>query len=161
MYVGTLLRETGMKEEKWYHILGKFLGQYRRSVLLFLVYCLIFAVLFSLYDLELEAVLYAAGLCGLLTAVLALWRFRCYLAGHRTRRRILENVEFLLDELPSPETLGEADYQEMLRKLKTIFDENVIDWQNERRESMDYYTTWVHQIKTPISVMRMNLQGVF
>ena len=47
----------------------------------------------------------------------------------------------------------------MLRKLKTIFDENVIDWQNERRESMDYYTTWVHQIKTPISVMRMNLQG--
>lgn len=159
MYVGTLLRETGMKEEKWYHILGKFLGQYRRSVLLFLVYCLIFAVLFSLYDLELEAVLYAAGLCGLLTAVLALWRFRCYLAGHRTRRRILENVEFLLDELPSPETLGEADYQEMLRKLKTIFDENVIDWQNERRESMDYYTTWVHQIKTPISVMRMNLQG--
>ena len=24
---------------------------------------------------------------------------------------------------------------------------------------MDYYTTWVHQIKTPISVMRMNLQG--
>lgn len=68
-------------------------------------------------------------------------------------------MEFLLDELPSPETLGEADYQEMLRKLKTIFDENVIDWQNERRESMDYYTTWVHQIKTPISVMRMNLQG--
>ena len=33
------------------------------------------------------------------------------------------------------------------------------EWENWRQESMDYYTTWVHQIKTPISVMRMTLEG--
>lgn len=148
-----------MKEEKGYHILGRFLWQYRRTGLMFLVYCLIFSVIFSLYELEVEAVLYGAGLCCLLTAALSIRKFRRYLAEHRARRRILENVGILLDELPEPQTLAEADYQEMLRKLKTVFDENLNGWQNERRESMDYYTTWVHQIKTPISVMRMALQG--
>lgn len=28
----------------------------------------------------------------------------------------------------------------------------------QKQESLDYYTTWVHQIKTPIAVMRMLLQ---
>ena len=27
------------------------------------------------------------------------------------------------------------------------------------REMMDYYTIWVHQIKTPIAAMRLQLQG--
>ncbi|MCI8541875.1 MAG: HAMP domain-containing histidine kinase [Lachnospiraceae bacterium] len=148
-----------MKEEKWYQILVRFLWQYRKTGMMFLVYCLIFLAIFSLYNLELEAVMYAAGLCCLLTAVLLAGRFRNYLMEHRERRRILENVEILLDELPNPATLAEEDYQEMLRKLSSIFSENLNGWQNERRESMDYYTTWVHQIKTPISVMRMRLQG--
>lgn len=148
-----------MKEEKWYHILGKFLWQYRKTELVFLVYCLIFTIVFSLYELEAEAVLYGAVLCCLLTLSLSIGKFHRYLAEHRARRRILETKEVLLDELPEPQTLAESDYQEMLRKLRNVFDENLSDWQKERRESMDYYTTWVHQIKTPISVMRMTMQG--
>lgn len=61
-----------MKEEKWYHILGKFLWQYRKTGLVFLVYCLIFTIIFSLYELETEAVLYGAGLCCLLTLSLSI-----------------------------------------------------------------------------------------
>ena len=126
--------------------------------LTFLVYSCIFGAVFALYRLQWEAVLYAAGLCCLLMAGLAVWDFCRYRAAHKERRRILRNVELLPGELPEPESLGEADYQEMLRKLKETFDDNKNAWQEERRESMDYYTTWVHQIKTPISVMRMTLQ---
>lgn len=148
-----------MKEEKWYHILSSFLWQNRLTGAAFLLYIGIFAGIFSLYDLEAEAVLYAAALCILLTVILVLQRFLAYRKRHQERRRILRNVEILLEELPEPGNLEEADYQEMLRKLKAIFVQNLTSWQNERRESMDYYTTWVHQIKTPISVMRMTLQG--
>ncbi|HBA51130.1 MAG TPA: hypothetical protein DCZ91_25690 [Lachnospiraceae bacterium] len=148
-----------MKEERWYHILGCFIWQYRMTGVTFLLYIGIFMGIFSLYNLETEAVLYAAALCLLFTAVLLALRFQAYRNRHQERRRILTNVEILLEQLPEPENLEEADYQEMLRKLKTVFDQNLTAWQNERRESMDYYTTWVHQIKTPISVMRMNLQG--
>ena len=65
----------------------------------------------------------------------------------------------MFDELPEPQNLVEEDYQEMLRSLRHIIDDSLTSWQNERRDSIDYYTTWVHEIKTPISVMRMTLQG--
>lgn len=127
-------------------------------MLAFLAYSIIFGVVFFLYKLEWEAVLYAAGLCCLLTAAVAAVDFSHYKAAHEERRRILHNVELLAGELPEPESLGEADYQEMLRKLKASYDSNRNAWQKERMESRDYYTTWVHQIKTPISVMRIFLQ---
>ena len=148
-----------MKEERWYHVLGSLLWQYRLAGITLVLYIGIFMGIFSLYDLETEAVLYAAALCFLFTAVLLAFRFQIYRNRHRECQRILKNVEIQLEQLPEPENLVEADYQDMLRELKTVYDRNLTAWQNERRESMDYYTTWVHQIKTPISVMRMNLQG--
>lgn len=151
-------RRAQMNRKKEERIIGIYLRQRRKTVLAFLVYSLIFGVVFFLYKLEWEAVLYAAGLCGLLTAVVAIADFWHYRAAHEERQRILRNVELLSGELPEPESLGEADYQEMLRKLKAAYDGNKNAWQSERMESMDYYTTWVHQIKTPISVMRMILQ---
>lgn len=148
-----------MKEERWYHVLGCFIWQYRLTGITLVLYIGIFTGIFSLYNLETEAVLYAAALCLLFTAILLAFRFQVYRSRRRERQRILKNVEILLEQLPEPENLVEADYQDMLRRLKAVFDRNLTAWQNERSESMDYYTTWVHQIKTPISVMRMNLQG--
>lgn len=151
--------EKAMTKGKWYHILGKFCVQYRMTALIFALYSGIFALIFSLYELETEAVLYAAGLCVLLTAAVLSVRFVFYWKAHVRRQRLVRNVEVELDELPEPKTLAEADYQEMLRKLKESFDRNLTAWQRERQESMEYYMTWVHQIKTPISVMGMTLQG--
>lgn len=148
-----------MKREKRHSGQGIFWGQYRGIILMFLGYVGIFAAIFSLYDLEVEAVLYAGGLCVLLTGIVWAAYFASRRRKHRQRQWILENIPLMLDELPAAETLAEADYQEMLLALKRSFDANLAAWQNERRESMDYYTTWVHQIKTPISVMRMLLQG--
>lgn len=148
-----------MKEEKWYHIFGKFLWQYRLTALMFLMYMAIYAMIFFLYNLEIEAVLYAAGLCVLLTMVVLSVHFISYRKMHEKRRHILQNIQLMLDELPEPKTLAESDYQELLFELKRISDSNLTTWQNEQRENMDYYTTWVHQIKTPISIMQMTLQS--
>lgn len=148
-----------MEKEKWYEVLGKFLWQYRQTAVMFLLYMVIFAGVFSLYRLELEAVWYASALCLLVSTVVLAVFFFFYRKRHEERRKILQNVWLMLDELPEPDNLLESDYQEMLRSLKHILDENLTAWQNERRESIDYYTTWVHQIKTPIAVMRMELQS--
>ena len=149
-----------MKEKKRGLLPVKFLWQYRSVGLMLALYGMIFALFFFLYDVrpEREAVLYAGGLCGMLTAGVLAGKYISAAKGHRERQRILQNIDILLEELPPPGTLAEADYQEMLAALKTIYDTNFNAWQNERKESMDYYTTWVHQIKTPISVMRMELQ---
>lgn len=148
-----------MKEEKWYHILKYYLRQHRWAVLMFLAFTEIYALVFSLYELEVEAVYYAAALCMLLALVVLPPHFLSYLKKYRNRRWILQNIQLQAVELPKPQTLAERDYQEMVRTLKQLSDENRNGWQNERRESMEYYTTWVHQIKTPISVMKMILES--
>ena len=158
MYDMEARRGTGMKEEKWYHLLKYFLWQHRWQGALCGAFAGVFALIFTLYDLETEAVLYASGLCLLLGTGALTVSFSSYCREHRQRQQILQNVELLSDNIPKPRTLAEADYQEMLVKLKGAYDRNLTEWQKERRESMDYYTTWVHQIKTPISVMRMMLR---
>jgi hypothetical protein len=148
-----------METKKWYHLLWCFVRQYRMSALMFALFSVIFAVIFSLYDLETEAVFYAAGLCILAAVVILGVRFRYYCREYYERRYILSAIESEFQRMPDAKTLPEEDYQQMIRTLGKINNSHQTQWQQERQESIDYYTAWVHQIKTPIAVMRMNLQS--
>lgn len=148
-----------MEEKQKKSLFMTYLRQYRFTVFMFLLYFIIYVMIFSLYSLETEAVLYAAGLCVILTVVVLSVHYIFYHRDHVERKHILKNIELSADRLPQPNTLAEADYEEMITALKQAYDANLTAWQSERSESMDYYMTWVHQIKTPISVMRMVLQS--
>lgn len=148
-----------MEEKQKKSLFMTYLRQYRFTVFMFLLYFIIYVMIFSLYSVETEAVLYAAGLCVILTVVVLSVHYIFYHRDHVERKHILKNIELSADRLPQPNTLAEADYEEMITALKQAYDANLTAWQSERSESMDYYMTWVHQIKTPISVMRMVLQS--
>lgn len=148
-----------MEEFRWYRLIRKYVHQYRGTAAAFVLFAAIYAVVFFLYDLEVEAVLYAAGLCVLAAAVMLMVGFVRYWRQHRSRLWLLRNIELEFDKLPEAENLVEQDYQELLRTLGQINAAHLTDWQKASRESIDYYTTWIHQIKTPIAVMRMTLQG--
>lgn len=135
-----------------------YLWQHRFLAFLFLSFVGVFAAIFSLYQLEREAVFYAAGLCMLLACIVLAVNFFSYCKRHAQRRDILLNIQYT-DILPKPRTLEEKDYQEIILQLKHICNISQIEWQTKQHESMDYYTAWVHQVKTPISVMRMALQA--
>lgn len=137
----------------------KYICQYKNTVILFLIFVLIFAIIFSLYDLETEAILYACILCLLVLSVIVSAHFYFFCKQHNERKHILDNILIMTESLPEPKTLAESDYLEMIEKLREINNLNATKYRNERSESIDYYTTWVHQIKTPISVMSMILQG--
>ena len=145
--------------KSWYSALGSFLARRWAGLLLFLVCAGIFALVFSLYDMELEAVLYAGGLCLLLLLAVLAADFCRSLARRRRYEEIFRNLPLLPEELPAARTVEEADLQEILKELGRRMEAALTEWENWRQESMDYYTTWVHQIKTPISVMRMTLEG--
>lgn len=148
-----------MEELRWYRLIGKYVHQYRWTAAAFVLFAAIYAAVFFLYDLEVEAVLYAAGLCILAAAVILTVGFVRYCRQHRSRLWLLQNIELEFDKLPEAGNLVEQDYQELLRALGQINAAHLTDWQKASRESIDYYTTWIHQIKTPIAVMRMTLQG--
>lgn len=137
----------------------KYIKQYRYTVLMFLIFSGIFAMVFSLYDLQAEAVIYGAGLCLLLIGAIVPAHFYFYLKKHRERADLLQNIEIVSESFPKPDTLSEEDYWDMVLKLKRLLNESITAKNNQQRENVEYYTTWVHQIKTPISVITMILQG--
>ena len=148
-----------MNREKGYAVFGRYLAGRRKMLLLFLACAAIFALVFSLYDLETEAVLYAGALSLLLLFLVLAADFFCCLGRHRRYEEILWNLPLTPEELPQGKTVEEQDLQKLFLELSRLGKEAETLWEDRRQESLDYYTTWVHQIKTPISVMRMTLAG--
>nr|WP_084726310.1 sensor histidine kinase [Sporobacter termitidis] len=119
---------------------------------------MIFALVFSLYDLPAEAVWYAAALCLFVGAVLFAVGYRRYVLQHRELREMLEKITVSIDYLPRPAGALEKDYQAL---IKTLFAEkNRIESAADgtMSELVEYFTMWVHQIKTPIAAMNLLLQ---
>ena len=145
--------------ESWLTVLGHYLLRCWKAMALCLACVCVFALIFSLYDLETEAVLYAGALCLLLLfLVLAAGFVRC-LRHHRRYEEVFRSLPLLPEELPPAGTVEEADLQKLFAELGRRMEAALTEWENRRQESLDYYTVWVHQIKTPISVMRMTLES--
>ena len=94
-----------------------------------------------------------------MTAVVLGIHYLSYWKRHKEYEKIIDNLPLLPEGIPKAFTLTEQDLQELATGLKKILDARETQWQEESKKSMEYYTTWVHQIKTPISVMRMILQS--
>lgn len=140
-------------------LLRAYLRQHRSAIVLYTVFCGIFAGCFYLYGLPLRAVLYPTLLCAILGLVCLTADFTRVYRKHRQLERLQEHCTALLSELPKPESVAEEDYCRLL----TVLREQMLADQSEAaaryRDMMEYYTVWVHQIKTPIASMRLMLQG--
>jgi len=99
------------------------------------------------------------------TCVIISFIFICVLLGdgaryRRTRRQMEQmhmRTELLPRELPEPlDGLG-RDYDTLIRALKQENDHLTSESIRQQEEQKEYYTLWVHQIKTPISAMRLLL----
>lgn len=147
-----------MKQQFW-RVLKRYLRQKAPITVVFLLFSGVFAAVFSLYQLEIEAIGYAVIWCVLLSLVFFGVDFARVYRHHQQLMRIEEEVTLLAEHLPAAQTLMEEDYQILTDKLLSEYKRSQTTWQTQRMESIDYYTTWAHQIKTPIAVMRMILQS--
>lgn len=123
-------------------------------ILLFLAFGAVLALSFLLYRLPAEAVLYPAALCVLLgIGVLLLDFFRV-----RRRHMVLRDLKETDAELPEVRDIEAEDYREIVRLLRETNREARTRSETDMAAMVDYYTLWVHQIKTPIAAMRLRLQ---
>ena len=123
-------------------------------ILLFLAFGAVLAFSFVLYRLPAEAVLYPAALCVLLgVGVLLLDFFRV-----RRRHMVLRDLKEIDAELPEVRDIEADDYREIVRLLREANREARTRSETDMAAMVDYYTLWVHQIKTPIAAMRLRLQ---
>lgn len=119
----------------------------------------IFLGCFALYHLPLAAVLYPCGLCALV--LLATMGAEYY--SQRAKMKKLTALSGLPDDLTErlEEFEGQPDeaYRAIIRNLTAEAEQFRSQTRQREEEQRDYYTTWVHQIKTPIASMHLLLEN--
>ena len=137
----------------------QYLWEKRAHVVVFLACAAIYLVTFSLYHFPHEAVLYPTYFCALILAGTFFYGYRKHQKKHEELESLFELPDNLIESLKRYESSEDQDYRRILELLLEQNRENRIRHQDALAESIEYYTTWVHQIKTPIAAMRLRLQS--
>jgi Signal transduction histidine kinase len=61
--------------------------------------------------------------------------------------------------LPKPQDYKDEVYTDVIQKLYTHYIEGLENTEKEYRENREFMTSWVHEIKTPITTSRLIYQG--
>lgn len=129
-----------------------------RFILYLLAIVLTFGIVLSLYDITIEPLLYASILSGAIGLVLLAIDYVRYVHKYVTLDNLRKEVLYSLENIPKCDSLIEQTYHELLEAIHQDSLDYRCTTERTQLDTLDYYTTWVHQIKTPIFAMRLLLQ---
>lgn len=131
----------------------------RFFALLLLALDVLFALLLWLTQADAAIPGYSLLLFTLLELVFAAADLRRFILRHRELSSRLDRIFAAADGLPEPDSLIEADYQQLIRAVCAGNARERSDTDLKMQDMLDYFTLWAHQIKTPIAAMRLILQS--
>ncbi|MDH8677349.1 sensor histidine kinase [Fusibacter bizertensis] len=85
--------------------------------------------------------------------------FTKYCKTHNQLTEMSNHITLSLQDLPEPKDLLIADYQKHIRDLFDAYHRLETESDYKRMAMVDYYTLWVHQIKTPISALYLIIES--
>lgn len=119
----------------------------------------LFMLIFFLYGIPLETYGYAFILSGAVGLLFGIWDYLKYWKRHLELYGLYNKITVEYNEnFCKPTNLIEKDYQEILKKLFDFTASMEIKNELNRKEMVDYYTLWAHQIKTPITALNLLIQ---
>lgn len=139
-------------------VIRYYLKDRRFQVLFFGLVNAVFYLIFALYRLPLEPILYASFLCLLILLPMMIFDFYHYNQQHRQRQLMKESIAVSDLHLLQAKTQLERDYLELLSCLRKEYKKTSDYYQNRDKDMLDYFTLWVHQMKLPISALKLLLE---
>lgn len=141
-------------------IVVQYLKEKKGDLTLFIAMMLMFDLIFYLYDINLEPLLYIYILLFGVVLVRVIYGFVQFYKKHQilVKHAALDEI-YVLDMEKSKKTI-ERDYQILVNKLIAEKTASNAAMTKTMTEMKDYYTLWAHQIKTPISAMNLLLQVI-
>lgn len=131
-----------------------------RTIVALALITVIFLWVFALYNAPADAVVYGALITAVVGLAAAAVDFMGYRRRHKRMRELSDEITITLENLPKARDRIERDYEQLIIKLfedRRELENSIIQKETDMTE---YYTMWVHQIKTPIAAMRLTLQGM-
>lgn len=141
------------------NFLFSYFKQCKNSIIIFILFSVVFLFSFILYGIPAGAVVYPALLCAFFGAVFMFFDFRKIKRKHKTLAELYKYTENITDHFPDAITIDDKDYQELINLLVENEKQRNTDMNIKYSDMVDYYTLWAHQIKTPIAAMKLNLQN--
>ncbi len=115
---------------------------------------LIYLIVFWLYRLPLETILYASILASGLVLSFISYDYLRFVQ----RIKYLQNMQLETIRLPETASPLLREYHHWIDQLFTAHQQHQTEMQTKLQGMADYYTLWAHQIKTPIAAMRLLMQ---
>ncbi|MBR6770206.1 MAG: sensor histidine kinase [Lachnospiraceae bacterium] len=131
-----------------------------REIVVAIIFFLLFLISFALYHLPIKAVIYPSFLCMALGLLFMMKDFQRVKHKYQLLLNIHDLTDIVIGTLPKVEGIEEEAYQQILYLLSKEYNKFQMITNRKYVDMMDYYTVWVHQIKTPIAAMRLQLQNM-
>lgn len=148
-----------MESKTIYEEISLYLIDHKKTIVVTALVTFITLIIYTLYDVPLEPVLYVTILTYLLLLLLSIRDFIKYHRRNEKIRDCCHHNSLDLSRLPEPVTTEETNYQTLITILLEQYRNAVSESDQRYTDLIEYYTLWVHQIKTPISAMRLLLQS--
>lgn len=133
-----------------------YLRERKYVYLLYYIFLLIFWIVFYLYEINISIILYATLLVLGILVIYFVWDFYHYHQKEKQLQYILKLND--TTQLPDTTLPMEQLYQEIIQQINML-NQTLISNQNKHyQDQIDYYTLWIHQIKMPISALRLLIQ---
>ena len=131
-----------------------------RKLLFFLaICCVIFFSIFHLYNLPIKAAIYPLTVCFFVGLIFVIIDYIDKFLSHSKLIKIQKLNASLIGNFPAANTINEADYQKIIEILQQNIQQLKESKETQYAEMIDYYTLWVHQIKTPITSLKLTLEN--
>ncbi|MBE6904861.1 MAG: HAMP domain-containing histidine kinase [Ruminococcaceae bacterium] len=120
---------------------------------------ILFVILSLLSHVDARPSVYGAGLCLFVTLIWSIYDFIKFTHKSSQLARMLHYSQTALEPLPDPFDFIEEQYQQLIMELYHDLTAKISEEEKIKSDREDYYILWVHQIKTPISALRLLLHS--
>lgn len=117
-----------------------------------------YAVLLYFFDVPFMVTVYCSAVVAFVTVLILVVDLGRYRRRHEALQHMEKEITDAMDHLPPPRDLIEEDYQQIIQSSFQDRMDRAYDADRRYHDMMEYYTMWVHQIKTPIAAMKLLLQ---
>lgn len=140
-------------------IFGIYIKQQTGKISFYFLFSTLFLFLFWCYQIPMDAAFYAVFLGAGFGIAVLLFQFLKFRQKYIQLERVLEQKKFFLENLPKAQGVVETEYEKIINRLYEEMQSMGNQYKEKEQDMLEYYTLWVHQIKTPIASMYLKLQA--
>ena len=140
-------------------IIKSYLKKNLKIYLLLIVFIFIFILIFYLYNLPFEVLFYSSSLCFIVALIVSIIDFNNYRKSYIDLKYLESNILNNMEDLSKSLDIRVEYYQKIIERLHNEVEKLKIEDNKKMEGLVDYYSMWIHQIKTPIAAINFLLDN--